>query len=102
MILGTCSTIEIIICLKKNQSTPRPSEHPPVMGEKMSKRYILSSTYQNEPGPSRHTNIKLGSEAAIVTLVLGSDGIYNLLVYSIIQYYITIVINTCIQYNYYK
>ena len=25
-------------CLKKNQSTPRPSEHPPVMGEKMSKR----------------------------------------------------------------
>ena len=25
-------------CLKRNQSTPRPSEHPPVMGEKMSKR----------------------------------------------------------------
>ena len=24
--------------LKKNQSTPRPSGHPPVMGEKMSKR----------------------------------------------------------------
>ena len=24
--------------LKKNQSTPRPSEHPPVTGEKMSKR----------------------------------------------------------------
>ena len=24
--------------LKKNQSTPRPSEHPPVRGEKMSKR----------------------------------------------------------------
>ena len=24
--------------LKKNQSTPRPSEHPPVVGEKMSKR----------------------------------------------------------------
>ena len=24
--------------LKKNQTTPRPSEHPPVMGEKMSKR----------------------------------------------------------------
>ena len=23
---------------KKNQSTPRPSEHPPIMGEKMSKR----------------------------------------------------------------
>ena len=25
-------------CLKKNQTTPRPSEHPLVMGEKMSKR----------------------------------------------------------------
>ena len=24
--------------LMENQSTPRPSEHPPVMGEKMSKR----------------------------------------------------------------
>ncbi|CAN0468054.1 unnamed protein product, partial [Ascophyllum nodosum] len=24
--------------LKKNQTAPRPSEHPPVMGEKMSKR----------------------------------------------------------------
>ena len=31
--------------------------------------------------------------------VLGSDGIHNLLVYSIIQYYITIVI-TCFQYKY--
>ena len=26
------------VCLKKNQSTPRPSEHSPVMGEKMTKR----------------------------------------------------------------
>ena len=25
-------------CLKKNQNAPRPSRHPPVMGEKMSKR----------------------------------------------------------------
>ena len=25
-------------CLKKNQNTPRPSEHPPVMGGEMSKR----------------------------------------------------------------
>ena len=25
-------------CLKKNHNTPRPSAHPPVMGEKMSKR----------------------------------------------------------------
>ena len=29
---------ESYIFLKKNQNTPRPSEHPPVMGEKMSKR----------------------------------------------------------------
>ena len=28
----------LFISLKKNQTTPRPSEHPPVMGEKMSKR----------------------------------------------------------------
>ena len=27
-----------VLFLKKNQSTPRASEHPPVMGEKMSKR----------------------------------------------------------------
>ena len=27
-----------ITCLKKNQTTPRPSEHPLVMGKKMSKR----------------------------------------------------------------
>ena len=26
--------------LKKNQTTPRPSEHPPVMGEKISKRLV--------------------------------------------------------------
>ena len=25
-------------CLKKNQNVPRPSDHPPVMGKKMSKR----------------------------------------------------------------
>ena len=29
---------EIHCCFKKKQSTPRPSEHPPVMGGKMSKR----------------------------------------------------------------
>ena len=29
---------ELCRCLKKNQSTPRPSEHPPVMGGEMSKR----------------------------------------------------------------
>ena len=30
----------LMIYLKKNQTTPRPSEHPPVMGEKMSKRLV--------------------------------------------------------------
>ena len=29
-----------ILCLKKKQSAPRPSEHPPVMGGKMSKRLV--------------------------------------------------------------
>ena len=29
---------KMFICLKKNQNAPRPSEHPPVRGEKMSKR----------------------------------------------------------------
>ena len=50
----------------------------------------------------RHNNYNRYDElgtAQFVTLVLRSDGIHNLLVYSIIQYYITIVI-TCIQYNY--
>ena len=28
----------MFLCLQKNQNTPRPSEHPPVMGEKMSNR----------------------------------------------------------------
>ena len=27
-----------LLCLKKNQNAPRPSEHPPVRGVKMSKR----------------------------------------------------------------
>ena len=30
-------------CLKKNHSTPRPSEHPPLTGENMSKRLTVSS-----------------------------------------------------------
>ena len=34
---GTIGNVECS-CLKKNQNTPRPSEHPPVMGGKMSKR----------------------------------------------------------------
>ena len=36
---NSCAACEIRLqFLKKNQNTPRPSEHPPVMGEKMSKR----------------------------------------------------------------
>ena len=34
----TADRIKVNKRLKKNQNTPRPSEHPPVMGEKMSKR----------------------------------------------------------------
>ena len=36
---------DVIVCLKKNQSTPRPSEHPPVMGGKMSKRLGIMLLY---------------------------------------------------------
>ena len=32
------TTKYVVCCLKKNQNAPRPSEHPPVMGKKMSKR----------------------------------------------------------------
>ena len=38
MILFSQSRSPAHSSLKKNQTTPRPSEHPPVMGEKMSKR----------------------------------------------------------------
>ena len=31
--------------LKKNQNAPRPSEHPPVRGEKMSKRLGIMLDY---------------------------------------------------------
>ena len=31
----------ILLGLKKNQSTPKPSKHPPVMGEKMSNTYFI-------------------------------------------------------------
>ena len=31
--------------LKKNHTTPRPSEHPPVMGEKMSKLFLHEQTF---------------------------------------------------------
>ena len=30
--------------LKKHQNAPRPSEHPPVMGEKKSKRFVLADS----------------------------------------------------------
>ena len=35
---GCVARLFSFLFLKKNQSTPRPSEHPPVMGGKMSKR----------------------------------------------------------------
>ena len=30
--------VDCCLCLKKNLNAPRPSEHPPVRGKKMSKR----------------------------------------------------------------
>ena len=33
--------IMVVCCLKKNQSTPRPSEHPPVMGEKVAQLFVV-------------------------------------------------------------
>ena len=49
------TVITRLLCLKKNQNTPRPSEHLPVMGGKMSKRlggikgckYKISSWHLN-------------------------------------------------------
>ena len=43
---------KIKICLKKNQNAPRPSEHPPVMGKKMSKRLggIKGCKYKTSSG----------------------------------------------------
>ena len=37
-------------CLKKNQSTPRPFEHPPVTGETMSKRLTVITVGKMEKG----------------------------------------------------
>ena len=45
VILDTCSTIEIMIL------------------------FIISITYQNAPGHSGHTNVKVGSEVAITELL---------------------------------
>ena len=64
---------------------------------------VILYTYINRHARTpKHNNYNRYDElgtAQFVTLVLGSDGIHNLLVYSIIQYYINMVI-TCIQYNY--
>ena len=45
---------KINICLKKNQTTPRPSEHPPVMGEK--NRCLTKN--QNAPRASEHPPVR--------------------------------------------
>ena len=43
------------MCSKKNQSTPRPSEHPPVMGGKMSKRCCFSHSAYWPPTRKNYT-----------------------------------------------
>ena len=57
VILDTCSTIEMII----------------------------SSTYQNAPGHSGHTNVKVGSEAAITELLHGIGSIVYIIVTLIVM-----------------
>ena len=49
IIAGDALNLVVLLYLKKNQNTPRPSEHPPVMGEKMPKRLggIKSLQIQN-------------------------------------------------------
>ena len=42
--------------LKKNQSAPRPSEHPPVMGGKMPKRLGGSKATNTKPLPMQITS----------------------------------------------
>ena len=42
--------LHLEVCLKKNQTTPRPSEHPPVMGEKMS--YRSQTVFKSAGGSS--------------------------------------------------
>ena len=50
--------IMVVCCLKKNQSTPRPSEHPPVMGEKVV--FCCLKKNQNAPRPSEHPPVMGG------------------------------------------
>ena len=46
-----CLFLACALCLKKNQNAPRPSEHPPVRGEKMSKHLagIKDCKYKTSP-----------------------------------------------------
>ena len=44
---------------KKNQNGPRPSEHPPVRGGKMSKRLGFLRSCGNENGPDSYSQIRL-------------------------------------------
>ena len=43
-------------CLKKNQNAPRPSEHPPVRGEKVSKLLGGIKGYKYKKSSSWHLN----------------------------------------------
>ena len=54
-------------CLKKNQSTPRPSEHPPVMGETMSKRLGGIKGCKYKTVDSHIQRIVLATEETTVT-----------------------------------
>ena len=47
---GSSGVVKDCCCFKKNQNTPRPSEHPPVIGEKCcwSIQYLLFPTLQGK------------------------------------------------------
>ena len=61
---NTCSTIEIMICYH--------NKYP-------------GSTYQNAPGHSGHTNVKVGSEAAITELLHGIGPTVYIIMTSIVM-----------------
>ena len=65
------------MCLKKNQSTPRPSEHPPVMGGKMS-LYVLCVQRPNIRSLGAGRSVKIRSHK--ITKIKGKEKIERVLV----------------------
>ena len=57
--------------LKKNQNAPRPSEHPPVMGKKMSKRLDLFclTAYDDVPTHLFYFDTAIPSDSARIVMM---------------------------------